>query len=100
MPEAALDGVDPFTSFLETLNDFRDIVRVDVSQTELTILVVLAYCVDVSLLADEEAKVVAAADPADLDRITEGHLDWVADFLPAHGEWPSERLASLTASQC
>ena len=69
------------------------------AKTELTILVVFAHSIDMTLLAEEEAKVVTTGHTFDLDAFTEGHLDWVANLLPLHSEWPSKGFATLTCGQ-
>lgn len=66
------------------------------AQAKLAILVVLAHCVDKALLRDEEAEVVAARHSFNLDLVTEGHLNWVADLLSLHGERPGESVATFT----
>ena len=82
MSESAFDGVDPLTGFLEAGNDLWDVVRVDVTKPQLAILVVLSNCIHKTLLADEEAKVVAATDSRDLDLLAEWHPYWIAHLLP------------------
>ena len=60
MSETAFDRVDTLTGIFEAANDLWDIIGVDVAKTKLSILVVFTKGIDMTLLADEEAKVVAA----------------------------------------
>ena len=79
-----------FTSLLEALNNFWDIIRVDMAQAELAILVVLTNSVNMPLTANKEAKVVATRYSFYLNCFAEWHLDRVAHFLTMHGERPGE----------
>ena len=60
MSETAFDRVDTLTGIFEAANDLWDIVGVDVAKAKLSILVVFTKGIDMTLLADEEAEVVAA----------------------------------------
>ena len=60
MAVAALDGVYPFSSLFKASDELRDVIWVDVTKSKLSILVVLAHRVDMTLSTDKEAKVVAA----------------------------------------
>ena len=51
------------------------------AEAKLAVLVVFADSVNMSLSTDEEAKVEAAGNSTDLDRVTKWHLDRLADFL-------------------
>lgn len=90
MAESTLNRIDAFTGLLEAPDDLRDVVRVDVAETKLAILVVLADCVHMALLANKETEVVAAGDASDANLVAEGHQDWVAYFLSLHRERPGE----------
>ena len=92
--------VNSLTGLFEAGNQLRNVIWVDMAQTKLAILVILANRVHVSLRANEESEVVTAAHSLDLDALTEGHLYRVANLLPAHGEWPSKGLTCLAGSQC
>jgi len=94
--EAALDRVNTLTCLFEASDDLWDVIRVDVTQAQLTILVVLANSVHVALLTYEESEVVATRYTLDVDLFAEGHQDWVADLLSLHREGPGEGLASLS----
>ena len=99
MTIAAFNLVDSLTGLFEAGNQLRNVIWVDMAQTKLAILVILANRVHVSLRANEEAEVVTAADSLDLNTLTEWHLHRVANLLPAHGEWPGKGLACLAGSQ-
>ena len=99
MSVSALDQIDTLASTLEALDDFRNVVGVDMTKAQLAILIVLAYSVDKPLLRDKEAKVVATGDPFHLDLLTEGHQNRIADLLALHSEGPSERLTADTAGK-
>ena len=71
---------------------FLEVYKKDVAEAKLSVLVVLAKGVDEALVADEEAEVVAAGHPLDLDRVTEGHLDRIAHFLACHREGPGKGI--------
>ena len=96
---SALNRIDAFASLFEALDELGDVVRIDVAQTKLSVLVVLAHRVDVSLDADEEAEVVATGNPLDLDFVAEGHPNGVANLLALHGKWPGETFTSLACRQ-
>ena len=69
------------------------------AQTKLAILIVLSNGIDVPLLADKETEIVAAADPFDTDRVTEGHKNRVTHFLALHGKRPSKGFSSLSRNK-
>ena len=100
MTVAALNRVNPLSSLFEARDELWDVIRVDVTKAELPILVVLPHRVDMTLSTDEEAKVVAAGHPLDLDRVTKWHLDRIANFLACHRERPGKGITRLTAGQC
>ena len=88
MSESALDGVDTLTCLLEACDDLWNVIWIDVSESQLAILIVLSNCVHETLLTDEESKIVATADSGDLNLLTEWHLHGVAHLLPMKREWP------------
>jgi hypothetical protein len=57
MPKSALYRVDTLTCFFETRNQLRNIVRIPVSQTKLTILVFFTDSIYQTLMAYEEAEI-------------------------------------------
>lgn len=60
MTETALNRVNALTCLFEASDDLWNVVRVDMAEAQLTILVVLTNSVHVALLTDEESEVVAA----------------------------------------
>ena len=69
------------------------------TQAKLTILVIFAHSVYLTLLADEEAEIVATRDTLHLNLVAEWHSDRVTNLLALHSERPGERFTSLTSCQ-
>ena len=99
MAETTLDRVNALASLLEAADYLGDVIGVLVAQSELPILIVFPHGIHVPLLTDKEAEVVAAADPLDADRVTEGHEYGVAHFLALHGERPRKGFAGFSRNQ-
>jgi len=88
--ETTFNRVNSLTRFLEAANDFWNVVRVNVTQAKLPILIIFAQCVNMTLFTDEEAKVIAARNTLDLYRVAERHLNRITHFLPLHCEGPGK----------
>jgi len=99
MTEPALNRVDALTSLLEACNQLRDVVRVPVSQAQLTILILTANSIYEALLADEEAEVIPTGDSLNLDLITERHLHWQGNLRAKLLVRPGVGITVLTASK-
>ena len=99
MSEAAFNRVDSFSSVLEASDQLWNVVRVDMAETELPVLVVLSNCVDKALLANEEAKVVTTRYSCDINLFAEGHLDGSAVLLSTLLEGPCVCFSHLITTE-
>ena len=97
MSIATLNRVNTLSSFLEASDNLRDIIRVDVAKSKLSILIVFSDSVDMTLRADKEAEVVAARNSLYLNLATKWHLHRVAQLLTSHSKRPGKGLTILTS---
>lgn len=98
--ETALDRVDALANIFEASDDLRDVVGVPVTKTQLSIRVIFTNGVDQTLAANEETKVIAAADPTNRDLTMERHLYRDAVLLSRFHERPCESQAILRCCEC
>lgn len=98
MLESALNHVDSFTYISKALNELWILRGIGVTQAKLPVRVVFSERIDQSLVADEEAEIVAAGYLVNLCFLRKWHPCWKALFNTVLNKRPSIGLTTLAAA--
>ena len=69
----AFNLVDFFTNIPQALDEFRELGRIGVTQSELTVFIVLSKGIDETLLGYKESKIVATGYPLNTRLLAKRH---------------------------
>ena len=100
MSEATLNWVNSFTRFFEAAYNLRDIIRVSMTQTKLSITIIFSNSVNEALNTDKETKIEATAYSWYVYLFMERHLNWDTVFLSRFNKRPRKSQSVLSRCEC
>lgn len=92
MSETAFNRINSLAYIFKAAYNLGNVIRVSVTKTKLTILVIFTYSVHQTLRGNKESKVVTARDATYLYPITEGHSNWQRELHTLLSKRPSVRI--------